>query len=358
MNRYFSASFVLIGALLMGCQGGSAPSSSESGAGTSTAPATEFDTSGIDKSLTGTIKIDGSSTVYKISQAAAEEFGLVADQVNISVAYKGTGGGFKSFVRGDLDICNASRPIQEKEIASCKENGVEYIELPIAFDALTIAVNHKADWVDSITVEELKKLWEPDATGKATKWKDIRHDWPDKEIKLFGAGTDSGTFEYFTEAVVGEKNQSRSDYTAAENDNVIIKGIEGDQYALGYVPYAYYAPRAKTLKALSIDWEKDELGAIAPSPKTVEDGTYAPLSRPLFLYVNKEAAERPEVKAFITFYLKNGKAIAQIAKYIALPDTSYPQIIERFANLQTGSAFGGHSKFGMHIDDVLKLELQ
>lgn len=339
----------------VGCNGGTSPSNDSAGRSGSKV---EIDASGVDKSLAGRIKIDGSSTVYKISQAAAEEFGLVADKVIIAVAFKGTGGGFKTFVKGDLDICDASRPIQESEIAGCEKNGVEYLELPIAFDALTIAVNHKATWVDAITVEELKKLWEPAATGKVMKWKDIRPDWPDKEIKLFGAGTDSGTFEYFTEAVVGEKNQSRSDYTAAENDNVIIKGIEGDQYALGYVPYAYYAPRAKTLKALSIDWEKDDLGPVAPSPKTVEDGTYAPLSRPLFLYVNKKAAERPEVKAFVGFYLKNGKAISEIAKYIALPETSYPLVIERFEKLQTGTAFGGHSKFGMHIDDVLKLELK
>jgi ABC-type phosphate transport system substrate-binding protein len=191
--------FTLTGLLLLGCNGETAPSafrsgnheSSTSDVATDSSDAsttTEIDSSGIDKSLAGTIRIDGSSTVYKISQAAAEEFGLVADKVNISVAYKGTGGGFKSFVKGELDICDASRPIQEKEIADCRDNGVEYLELPIAFDALTIAVNHKANWVDSITIEELKKLWEPAATGKVMKWKDIRPEWPDKAIKLFGAG--------------------------------------------------------------------------------------------------------------------------------------------------------------------------
>jgi phosphate transport system substrate-binding protein len=339
---------VVIAWMAFGCGGGFNPEAASYG----------IDLSRVDERCAGAIRIDGSSTVYKISQAAAEEFCLAAKSVVISVAYKGTGGGFKSFVRGELDICDASRPIQESEVAKCKEHGVEFIELPIAFDALTIAVNRKADWVDSMTVDELKKLWEPAATNKVMKWNDIRPNWPDKEIKLFGAGTDSGTFEYFTEAVVGQKNNSRSDYTAAENDNVIIKGIEGDRYALGYVPYAYYAPRSQSLKALSIDWEKNDLGAIAPSPQTVEEGTYAPLSRPLFLYVNKQSAERPEVAAFIEFYLRNGSAIAKIAKYIPLPESAYQQVIERFDERRAGTAFGGHSRFGMHIDDVLQLELK
>ena len=304
------------------------------------------------------IRIDGSSTVYKISQAAAEEFSNVEPDSDISVKYAGTGGGFKSFVKGELDICDASRPITEKEMAACKENGVEYIELPICFDALTIAVNAKNDWATDITTAELKKLWEPEATGKIMTWNQVREGWPNEKITLFGAGTDSGTFEYFTEAIVERKNASRSDYTASENDNVILQGIEGDVHALGYVPYAYFEPRQKTLKALKIDWDKDEAGPIAPSPENVVSGTYNPLSRPLFIYVNRKSTDRPEVKSFVKYYLTNGKKLAQEVKYIPLPDDVYPQVLERFTKMQVGTGFGGEAAIGLPLGEILKRELK
>jgi phosphate transport system substrate-binding protein len=299
------------------------------------------------------IKIDGSSTVYKVSLAAAEEFGKTAPNVDISVKYAGTGGGFKSFAKGDLDVCDASRPITEKELALCKENGVEFYELPIAFDALTVIVNKDNDWTEQMTVEELQKLWHPDNQTTITKWSQIRAGWPDEKITLFGAGTDSGTFEYFTEAIVGEKNKSRSDYTATENDNIILQGVQGDKYALGYVPYAYFEPRADVLKAVKIDAGK---GPVMPSPENVINGTYAPLSRPLFIYVQQKAAERPEVTEFVKFYVSNGKQLALAVKYIPLPDEAYPAVLQRFDSRTTGTVFDGHAAIGMNIHEILSKE--
>ncbi len=205
--------------------------------------------------MSGKIEVDGSSTVFKLSQAVAQEFHKLNPGVAIKVDKSGTGGGFKNFVLGQLDICDASRPIQESEMERCKAGGVEYIELPICFDAITVAVSKQNDWCKELSVADLKKLWEPDS--KVTKWKDLRPEWPDQKINLFGAGTDSGTFEYFTEAIVGKKGASRSDYTASEDDNVIVLGIEGDKFGLGYLPYAYYAPRAATLNAVAISWDKN-----------------------------------------------------------------------------------------------------
>ncbi|MEX2173030.1 MAG: PstS family phosphate ABC transporter substrate-binding protein [Pirellulaceae bacterium] len=314
-----------------------------------------YDTSGIDPKLTGEIRIDGSSTVYKLSQAAAEEFGNVAGNVDIAVKYAGTGGGFKSFVKGDLDICDASRPIQENELATCRENGVAFIELPISFDALTVAVNADNDFCNEMTVAELKKLWEPAAKGKIMTWSQVRDGWPNEEIALYGADTESGTFEYFTEAIVGEKNSSRSDYTSNSNDNILIQGIQGDKFALGYLPYAYYEPRQSTLKAVKIIAEEGA-EAVEPTPANVENGKYQPLARPLFVYVNKKSAQRPEVKAFVEFYLKNGPAISQDVKYIPFPPAIYAQVSERFQKGTLGTAFGGKSPVGMSIADVMQLE--
>jgi phosphate transport system substrate-binding protein len=306
--------------------------------------------------LTGKIGIDGSSTVFKLTQAVAQEFSKQNRGVQIKVDKSGTGGGFKNFVQGTLDICDASRPIQESEMQQCKDNGVEYIELPVCFDALTVAVNEKNDWCKDLTVAELQKLWSPDS--KVTTWRDIRPEWPDAKISLFGAGTDSGTFEYFTEAIVGKKNASRSDYTAQEDDNVIVLGIEGDKNALGYLPYAYYAPREATLNAVAISWDKNPKGPdpVLPSRKTVESAQYNPLARPLFIYVNRKAAERPEIKAFIEFYLQNGVKTAERVKYIPLQEAEYKLALDRFANLKTGTAFGGHSEFGLTVEEILSRE--
>jgi len=302
-------------------------------------------------SATGKIEIDGSSTVFKLTQAVAEEFRADNVGVQIKVDKSGTGGGFKNFVLGKLDICDASRPIAKNEIEQCKANGVEYIELPIAFDAITVAVNIQNSWCDAMTVAELKKLWEPEAEGKITKWKQIRDQWPDTKIELYGQGHDSGTFEYFTEAIVKQKNKSRTDCTASEDDNVILLGIEGDKAALGYVPYAYFAPRAgKTMKAVKIDSGNKP---VAPSPQTVKDASYKPLSRPLFIYINRKASERPEVKQFVEFYLQNGEKMAEVVGYIPLNGSDYPKVLERFQKLQTGTSFGGSSSEGKTLEDIL-----
>jgi phosphate transport system substrate-binding protein len=307
--------------------------------------------------LTGTIDIDGSSTVYRLTAGAYELFQEVQPEVQIPVNYSGTGSGFKKFLEGKLDIADASRPIQQSEIDQAKEAGIEYIELPVAFDALTIAVNAENDWATEITIDELKKLWEPGAKDTITKWNQIREGWPDKEIKLFGAGHDSGTYEYFTEAVVGKKGSARSDATATEDDNIIVQGVAGDKFSLGYLPYAYYEPNKDKLKALKIDWKSDdEVGAIEPSVETVRAGQYNPLSRPLFIYVKRSSAERPEVKAFVEFYLAHAAELSKSLQYVPLPDAAYTMAQERFAKLQVGTGFGGKSEFGLPLEEIMKRE--
>jgi phosphate transport system substrate-binding protein len=229
--------------------------------------------------------------------------------------------------------------------------------LPICFDALTVAVHQDNDWADAITVEELKKIWEPAAEGKITKWNQIRPNWPDEEFVLFGAGTDSGTFDYFTEAICGKAKASRGDFTASEDDNTLVQGIEGNKYALGYIPFAYYQPNKDRMKALKIDWKPDdELGPVAPNAETVVEGTYNPLSRPLFVYINKKSAERPEVKAFGEFMLSNIKELATEVGYMPLPDKAYEMSKVRFQKLQTGSGFGGVPEVGLPVEDILKRE--
>lgn len=303
----------------------------------------------------GIIKVDGSSTVFPASQIIAETFQeSVKGQTHVTVGISGTGGGFKKFCRGEIDIADASRPILADEIAIAKQNGIEFIELPICYDALTVVVNPQATWVDSITVEELKKIWHPDAQGKITTWSQIRPEWPNEKFALFGAGSDSGTFDYFTEAVCGKAKSSRGDYNASENDNVLVQGIEGDKNALGYLPYFYYEPNKAKLKALGIDWEKNKVGPVKPSLEAVIEGKYNPLSRPLFIYVNKKSAERPDVKAFVEFYLANAKELVAKAHYVPLPDKAYQMATERFKKLQTGSGFGGVPEVGLPIEEILQ----
>ncbi len=307
--------------------------------------------------LQGKVEIDGSSTVYRLSMGAYEQFREENPDVLVTVAYKGTGAGFADFVQGKLDIVDASRPISEKEMEKAKAAGVEYVELPVAFDALTVAVSAQNDWASDMTVAELKRLWEPAAKGTVMKWSQIRAAWPDKEIKLYGAGPDSGTFDYFTEAIVGKKGSIRSDATATEDDNIIVQGIAGDKYALGYVGYAYYEPNQDKLKALKIDWkEDDDVLAIEPSPETVKTGKYNPLSRPLFIYVNKKSAERPETKAFVEFYLAHAKELSGLLKYVPLTDPAYEMGTSRFARLQVGTGFGGKMEFGLPLEEILKRE--
>lgn len=275
--------------------------------------------------LTGSISVDGSSTVYPITEAVAEEFGAANPGVKVTVGESGTGGGFKKFSRAESDINDASRSIKPEEIEACKANGVSYIELEIAYDGLAILVNPKNTWVDHLTVAELRKIWEPDAQGKLKKWNQIRPNWPDKEIHLFGPGTASGTFDYFTEAIVGKAKSSRGDYTASEDDNVLVQGIASDELALGYFGIAYFEANKDKIKLIAVDDEKDEngKGPVFPSQETVKNKTYSPLSRPLFIYPNSKSLERPEVKAFVDFYIENGGPLAKEVGYIPLNADEY-----------------------------------
>src|SRR5574343_153178 len=302
------------------------------------------------------IKGDGSSTVYPITEAVAEEFQKAKkNAVKVTVGISGTGGGFKKFCRDELDISNASRPITSKEMADCKAAGVEYIEMPVAFDALTVVINPKNAFLKQATVEEMKMLWEPAAQGKITKWNQINPAWPDAPIKLFGAGADSGTFEYFTEAMVGKAKSSRGDYTASEDDNVLVQGVSRDVNAIGYFGYAYYAENKAKLKALPIVNPKTGK-AVEPSGANVENGTYAPLSRPIFIYVKAKSLDKPEVKEFVEFYMKNGAALTKEVKYVPLPASAYTGNVEHMKKKKLGTVFGGHNEIGITIDEVMKRE--
>lgn len=300
------------------------------------------------------IKTDGSSTVFPVTEAVAEEFQRAKrGRVKVTVGISGTGGGFKKFCRGETDISDASRPILKKEMGACKEAGIEYIELPVAFDALTVMVNPKNNWVTSMTVAELKKIWEPAAQGKITNWSQVRSNWPKAPLKLFGAGADSGTFDYFTEAITGKAKSSRGDFTASEDDNVLVQGIANDRNALGFFGYAYYAENTDKLKAVAID---DGKGPVAPSEKTVLDGSYQPLSRPIYIYVSKKAAAKPEVKEFVEFYLKNAPKLVKQVKYVPLPGKVYQMGLERLQKGKVGTAFGGEAEVGVRIDALMKRE--
>ncbi len=300
------------------------------------------------------IKIDGSSTVFPITEAVAEEYQKSKKGVvRVTVGISGTGGGFKKFCRGEIDLANASRPILKKEMDACKAAGIEYYELPVAYDALTVMVNPKNDWINSMTVADLKKIWGPGAQGKITRWNQVNPKWPDAPLKLYGAGSDSGTFDYFTEAVVGKAKSSRGDYTASEDDNVLVQGISNDKNALGYFGFAYYAENQKKLKAVAIDGGK---GPVLPSPQTVEDGTYQPLARPIFIYVSKKAAVKPEVKEFVEFYLKQAPPLVRQVKYIPLPPKAYTLALEHFHKGKVGTVFGGEALIGIKIEDLLKRE--
>lgn len=265
--------------------------------------------------LKGTVKIDGSSTVFPITEAVGEEFQNQYPGVRVTVGLSGTGGGFKKFVVGETDISNASREIEPDEAAQAKANGITYIKLKVAYDGLSVVVNPANKFVKNLTVEELKRVW---ADSKVKTWQDIRPDWPNEKIKLFGPGTDSGTFDYFTQAINGQEGVSRSDYTASENDNVLVQGVAGEKNALGYFGYAYYVENKDKLKLVAVN-------GVYPNPKTIRTGTYKPLSRPLFIYVNEKALKRPEVKRFVQFYLQNGASLASQVGYIPLPEKEYRQ---------------------------------
>ncbi|MDZ8050235.1 MAG: PstS family phosphate ABC transporter substrate-binding protein [Aulosira sp. ZfuVER01] len=299
-----------------------------------------------------TIKVDGSSTVFPITEAAAEEFQKSqGGKVRVTVGVSGTGGGFKKFCRGETDISNASRPILQKEVADCKANGVRYVELPIAYDALTVVVNPQNTWAKNLTVAELKKIWEPGAQSKINNWSQVRSGFPNAPLKLFGPGANSGTFDYFTEAVVGKAKSSRGDFTASEDDNVLVQGISRDKNALGYFGYAYYAENSKKLKAVTIN-------GVLPSEATVKNGTYTPLSRPLFIYVSSKSIDKPEVKQFVQFYLRNAAKFSKEVRYVSLPGSAYTTAQSHFNKKRFGSVFGGKEAVGLKINELLSRDAQ
>jgi phosphate transport system substrate-binding protein len=303
------------------------------------------------------IQIDGSSTVYPITEAVAEEFQAKSGgDVRVTVGISGTGGGFKRFCRGETDISDASRPIKKSEMELCAEAGIKYFELPVAYDGLTVVVNKENDFVDYLTVEELKKMWEPAAQEKVTNWNQIRSTFPDMPLHLAGPGADSGTFDYFTEAVVGESKASRGDFQASEDDNVIVQFVSRDKGALGYFGLAYYEENKGKLKAVPIKADA-EAEAIMPSVKTVNNGTYVPLSRPLFIYV-KDASitQRPVVREFVEFYLTEGGELAKEVGYVNLPAEAYKLALDNVKNGRLGTGFGGEAEVGLSVEELLKRE--
>ena len=268
--------------------------------------------------LRGTVSLDGSSTVYPISEAIAEEFLSVAPRVRVTVGVSGTGGGVKKFLSREIDINDASRTIKNSEIEEAQANGIDYLEIPVAFDGLSVVVNPNNTWVDYLTVDELRMIWQPGSM--VDSWDDIRPNWPQLPIRLYGPGTDSGTFDYFTESVNGESGASRPDYTASEDDNVLVQGISGDENALGFFGYAYYIENQDNLKIVPID---EGNGPVAPTAQSINDGTYSPLSRPIFVYLNTDSLARPEVRSFVDFYIDNAAGIANEVGYIELPEEMY-----------------------------------
>jgi len=295
------------------------------GGGSSSSDSTE---NGENAKLTGTVKIDGSSTVYPITEAVAEEFRIDQPDVRVTIGVSGTGGGFKKFSRGESDINDASRPIKDKEIKVCEENMIKYVELTVAYDGLAVLINKENDWVDHFTVEELKKIWEPSAQETITSWNQIRPEWPDVPFSLYGPGVASGTYDYFTEVIVGESGASRGDYTASEDDNVLVQGIAGDKNSIGFFGLAYYEENKDKLKLVGVD---NGTGAILPTTETVKTGEYAPLSRPIFIYVSDAGAKQESVNEFVNFYMQNAAELVPDIGYIALPEQEYGAQIAKYA---------------------------
>jgi phosphate transport system substrate-binding protein len=302
-----------------------------------------------------TIKIDGSSTVFPVTEAVAEEYQILKrGKVRVTVGVSGTGGGFKKFCRGETDVQDASRPILKVEMDACRAAGIKYYELPIAYDALTVAVSPQNTWASAMTVAELKAIWEPAAQGKILRWNQINPKWPDQPLVLFGAGSDSGTFDYFTEAIVGKAKSSRGDFTASEDDNVLVQGIANNKNALGYLPFAYYSPNAAKLKAVQVIGKSGK--PVLPALENVTNGTYEPLSRPLFIYVAEKSAQKPEVKEFIEFYLTKSVPLIEEVKYLPLPKQAYTLALKHFHEGKMGTGFGGESEVGLKVEELLARE--
>jgi phosphate transport system substrate-binding protein len=334
-----SAALVTVALFGAGCgpTGSTPPTSTGSGTGAG--------------SISGPVSIDGSSTVAPLSSALAEEFMQVERETRVTVGTSGTGGGFKKFGAGEIDITGASRPIEQSEIDLCAKNGVEFVELPIAFDGISVVTNRANDLFDSLTIDQLKRIWEPNS--KVQTWRDLNPAWPAQKVKLYGAGTDSGTFDYFTKAVVGTEKASRTDYQGSEDDNILVQGIKGDRYSLGYFGYSYYEENKNDLKLVGIDAGD---GPKIPSPETIADGTYSPLSRPLFFYVNKKSLQdKPAVAAFIKFITEKGAEYMPSAGFVALPTEAYALIQKRADEGKTGTVFKG-AEIGLKITDVLARE--
>lgn len=310
------------------------------------------------ETLTGNVAVDGSSTVYPITEAVGEEFQKANPRTKVTIGIAGTGGGFKRFCNGETDISNASRPIKQSEIEACAAKQIEYIELPVAYDGLAVMVHPSNTWATCMTVAELKTLWAPEAQGKVTRWNQVRPDWPDKPIRLFGAGVDSGTYDYFTEAVVGKQHASRGDFQSSEDDNVLVQGIANDPLALGFFGYAYYAENKDKLKLVAIDDgdASNGQGCILPSPETVERGTYQPLSRPLFIYVRASRAGDPAVRAFVELYLDRAQELVREVGYLPLGREAYALVKKRFAERKTGTLFATSSQVGITIAELLARE--
>jgi len=337
---------------LAACGGGEAPTDEATGAAgeetTTEAPAeggTEAPAEG------GDVLIDGSSTVFPISEAMAEEFMAANAGTRVTVGVSGTGGGFKKFCAGETDISNASRPIKAEEIELCAEKGIEYIEIPVAYDGLSVVVNKENDWAACMKPDELKTMWEAAAEGKVTNWNQVKSDYPDAPLGLYGAGTDSGTYDYFIEAIVGDEG-SRGDYTASEDDNVIVQGVEADKNGLGFFGFAYYEENADKLGLVQIENAAGE--CVAPTVETIKDGSYNPLSRPIFVYVSKAALDKPQVQAFIDFNLDAANAgLITEAGYVGLPEEVLVKAKERVAAKTVGSIFAGESSLGINLIDKL-----
>jgi phosphate transport system substrate-binding protein len=292
----------------------------------------------------GVVDIDGSSTVHPITEAVAEEFAGAQPNVQVPVGVSGTGGGFKRFCAGETDVSNASRPIRPEEAAACEAAAIEYIEIPVAYDGLSVVVNLQNNWAECLTVAELRTIWQPEAEGTITNWNQVRPTFPNARLTLYGAGVDSGTFDYFTEVVNGRAQASRADFTASEDDNTLVQGVAGDRNALGFFGLAYLEENRDKVKPVAIDGGN---GCIEPTTESVEDGTYSPLSRPLFIYVRRDSAEKPQVAAFVDFYLETVADLAPEVGYVKFPDAFYLKIIERWEARVTGSIFAGvHGSVG------------
>jgi phosphate transport system substrate-binding protein len=304
------------------------------------------------------IAIDGSSTVFPITEAVAEEFGAKSP-ARVTIGVSGTGGGFKKFCGGETAISGASRPIKPSEVTQCKQKAIDYVELPVAYDGISVVVNPANAWASNMTVRELAALFRPEAQNSVTRWSQVRSGWPDREIHLFGAGVDSGTYDYFTAAIVGTEHASRGDFTSSEDDNVLVQGVAMDKLALGFFGYAYYVANQSKLRLVAIDDENDGngKGPVAPSAATVIDGTYSPLARPIFIYVSRSALERPEVDAFVTFYLEQATKLVDEVGYIPLPERAYALARRRLSNRVVGSIFGGSgSRVGLSVEALLAAE--